>query len=188
MGILFRTVLKNSTYTSGNFSDASKKYMSSLDPKLQLKIIRKVATSVYRESLRNQKNALMSSGIKSRTGTLKKSFKLISEFGKQYPNSVFVWLGIPRGKKDTQRPYWGGNPRHVQGFKKRREGYVYSKSMASMYAVMLDGGALDKQGRQRIKAHNFIIKADSNLSVTRNMLDVFNKALEQELFKRSQKI
>ena len=54
----------------------------------------------------------------------------------------------------------------------------YSKSFASMYGSMLDRGTHNKDGSQRIKPHNFIIKADQGERVTRRMLDNFNKAFE----------
>ena len=95
--------------------------------------------------------------------------------------SFFMWVGIPRGEKDTLRPHWGGNPLHVNGYPKKYSKVgvkKYSKSFASMYGIMLDGGTQYEDGRQRIKPHNFIIKADQGERVTRRMLDNFNKAFE----------
>ena len=182
MGLEFRTSSKNSgmVVTTADFSESAKAFMKTLDPKTQLKLIKKVAQRSYSQAKKNQQNALKSSGIKRITGTLRRSFKVISSFGKTYGSSVFVWVGIPRGKKDTLRPYWGVNPLHVNGYPKKysKVSKQYSKSFASMYGTMLDRGTHNKDGSQRIKPHNFIIKADQDERVTRRMLDNFNKAFE----------
>lgn len=182
MGLEFRTSSKNSAMvvTTADFSESAKAFMETLDPKTQLKLIKKIAQRSYSQAKKNQQNALKSSGIKRVTGTLRRSFKVITSYGKTYGSSVFVWVGIPRGKKDTLRPYWGGNPLHVNGYPKKysKVSKQYSKSFASMYGIILDGGSRNKDGSQRIKPHNFIIKADPGERVTRRMLDNFNKAFE----------
>lgn len=182
MGLEFRTSSKNSgmVVTTADFSESAKAFMETLDPKTQLKLIKKIAQRSYSQAKKNQQNALKSSGIKRVTGTLRRSFKVITSYGKTYGSSVFVWVGIPRGKKDTLRPYWGANPLHVNGYPKKysKVSKKYSKSFASMYGIILDGGAHNKDGSQRIKPHNFIIKADPGERVTRRMLDNFNKAFE----------
>lgn len=182
MGLEFRTSSKNSAQvvTTADFSESAKAFMKTLDPKTQLKLIKKIAQRSYAQAKKNQQNALKSSGIKRVTGTLRRSFKVITSYGKTYGSSVFVWVGIPRGKKDTLRPYWGANPLHVNGYPKKysKVSKQYSKSFASMYGVILDGGSRNKDGSLRIKPHNFIIKADQGERVTRRMLDNFNKAFE----------
>lgn len=182
MGLEFRTSSKNSgmVVTTADFSESAKAFMKTLDPKTQLKLIKKIAQRSYSQAKKNQQNALKSSGIKRVTGTLRRSFKVITSFGKTYGSSVFVWVGIPRGKKDTIRPYWGANPLHVDGYTKKysKVSKKYSKSFASMYGSMLDRGTHNEDGSQRIKPHNFIIKADQGERVTRRMLDNFNKAFE----------
>lgn len=182
MGLEFRTSSKNSAMvvTTADFSESAKAFMKTLDPKTQLKLIKKVAQRSYSQAKKNQQNALKSSGIKRITGTLRRSFKVIASYGKTYGSSVFVWVGIPRGKKDTLRPYWGANPLHVDGYPKKysKVSKKYSKSFASMYGTMLDRGTHNKDGSFRIKPHNFIIKADPGERVTRRMLDNFNKAFE----------
>lgn len=182
MGLEFRTSSKNSgmVVTTADFSESAKAFMKTLDPKTQLKLIKKIAQRSYSQAKKNQQNALKSSGVNRVTGTLRRSFKVISSFGKTYGSSVFVWVGIPRGKKDTIRPYWGANPLHVDGYPKKysKVSKKYSKSFASMYGSMLDRGTHNKDGSQRIKPHNFIIKADQGERVTRRMLDNFNKAFE----------
>lgn len=182
MGLEFRTSSNNSgiVVTTADFSESAKAFMKTLDPKTQLKLIKKIAQRSYSQAKKNQQNALKSSGIKRVTGTLRRSFKVISSFGKTYGSSVFVWVGIPRGKKDTIRPYWGANPLHVDGYPKKysKVSKKYSKSFASMYGSMLDRGTHNEDGSQRIKPHNFIIKADQGERVTRRMLDNFNKAFE----------
>lgn len=182
MGLEFRTSTKNGAQvvTTADFSESAKAFMETLDPKTQLKLIKKIAQRSYAQAKKNQQNALKSSGIKRITGTLRRSFKVIASYGKTYGSSVFVWVGIPRGKKDTLRPYWGANPLHVNGYPKKysKVSKQYSKSFASMYGVILDGGSRNKDGSQRIKPHNFIIKADQGERVTRRMLDNFNKAFE----------
>lgn len=182
MGLEFRTSSKNSgmVVTTADFSESAKAFMKTLDPKTQLKLIKKIAQRSYAQAKKNQQDALKSSGIKRVTGTLRRSFKVISSYGKTYRSSVFVWVGIPRGKKDTLRPYWGANPLHVNGYPKKysKVSKKYSKSFASMYGVILDVGTHNKDGSQRIKPHNFIIKADQGERVTRRMLDNFNKAFE----------
>lgn len=182
MGLEFRTSSKNSAMvvTTADFSESAKTFMKTLDPKTQLKLIKKIAQRSYSQAKKNQQNALKSSGIKRVMGTLRRSFKVISSYGKTYGSSVFVWVGIPRGKKDTLRPYWGANPLHVNGYPKKysKVSKKYSKSFASMYGSMLDRGTHNKDGSQRIKPHNFIIKADQGERVTRRMLDNFNKAFE----------
>lgn len=182
MGLEFRTSSKNSAMvvTTADFSESAKAFMETLDPKTQLKLIKKIAQRSYSQAKKNQQNALKSSGIKRVTGTLRRSFKVISSYGKTYGSSVFVWVGIPRGKKDTIRPYWGANPLHVDGYHKKysKVSKKYSKSFASMYGTMLDRGTHNKDGSLRIKPHNFIIKADQGERVTRRMLDNFNKAFE----------
>lgn len=182
MGLEFRTSSKNGAQvvTTADFSESAKAFMETLDPKTQLKLIKKIAQRSYAQAKKNQQNALKSSGIKRVTGTLRRSFKVIASYGKTYGSSVFVWVGIPRGKKDTLRPYWGANPLHVNGYPKKysKVSKQYSKSFASMYGVILDGGSRNKDGSQRIKPHNFIIKADQGERVTRRMLDNFNKAFE----------
>lgn len=182
MGLEFRTSSKNSAMvvTTADFSESAKAFMKTLDPKTQLKLIKKVAQRSYSQAKKNQQNALKSSGIKRITGTLRRSFKVITSYGKTYGSSVFVWVGIPRGKKDTLRPYWGSNPLHVNGYPKKysKVSKKYSKSFASMYGTMLDRGTHNKDGSFRIKPHNFIIKADPGERVTRRMLDNFNKAFE----------
>lgn len=182
MGLEFRTSSKNSgmVVTTADFSESAKAFMKTLDPKTQLKLIKKVAQRSYSQAKKNQINALKTSGIKRVTGTLRRSFKVISSYGKTYGSSVFVWVGIPRGKKDTLRPYWGANPLHVDGYPKKysKVSKKYSKSFASMYGIILDGGSRNKDGSVRIKPHNFIIKADQGERVTRRMLDNFNKAFE----------
>lgn len=182
MGLEFRTSSKNSAMvvTTADFSESAKAFMKTLDPKTQLKLIKKIAQRSYSQAKKNQQNALKSSGIKRITGTLRRSFKVITSYGKTYGSSVFVWVGIPRGKKDAPRPHWGANPLHVNGYPKKysKVSKQYSKSFASMYGYMLDEGTRNKDGRQRIKPHNFIIKADQGERVTRRMLDNFNKAFE----------
>lgn len=182
MGLEFRTSSKNSgmVVTTADFSESAKAFMETLDPKTQLKLIKKVAQRSYSQAKKNQQNALKTSGIKRVTGTLRRSFKVISSYGKTYGSSVFVWVGIPRGKKDTLRPYWGANPLHVNGYPKKysKVSKKYAKSFASMYGIMLDRGTHNKDGSMRIKPHNFIIKADPGERVTRRMLDNFNKAFE----------
>lgn len=182
MGLEFRTSSKNCgmVVTTADFSESAKAFMKTLDPKTQLKLIKKVAQRSYSQAKKNQQNALKSSGIKRITGTLRRSFKVIASYGKTYGSSVFVWVGIPRGKKDTLRPYWGANPLHVDGYPKKysKVSKKYSKSFASMYGSMLDVGTHNKDGSQRIKPHNFIIKADQGERVTRRMLNNFNKAFE----------
>lgn len=182
MGLEFRTSSKNygMVVTTADFSESAKAFMKTLDPKTQLKLIKKVAQRSYSQAKKNQQNALKSSGIKRITGTLRRSFKVIASYGKTYGSSVFVWVGIPRGKKDTLRPYWGANPLHVDGYPKKysKVSKKYSKSFASMYGSMLDVGTHNKDGSQRIKPHNFIIKADQGERVTRRMLNNFNKAFE----------
>lgn len=182
MGLEFRTSSKNSgmVVTTADFSESAKAFMDTLDPKTQLKLIKKIAQRSYSQAKKNQINALKTSGIKRVTGTLRRSFKVISSYGKTYGSSVFVWVGIPRGKKDTLRPYWGANPLHVDGYPKKysKVSKQYSKSFASMYGTMLDRGTHNKDGSLRIKPHNFIIKADQGERVTRRMLDNFNKAFE----------
>lgn len=182
MGLEFRTSSKNSgmVVTTADFSESAKAFMKTLDPETQLKLIKKVAQRSYSQAKKNQINALKSSGVKRITGTLRRSFKVISSYGKTYGSSVFVWVGIPRGKKDTLRPYWGANPLHVDGYPKKysKVSKKYSKSFASMYGTMLDRGTHNKDGSFRIKPHNFIIKADQGERVTRRMLDNFNKAFE----------
>ena len=182
MGLEFRTSTKNGAMavTTADFSESAKAFMKTLDPEKQLKLIKKIAQRSYSQAKKNQQNALKTSGIKRVTGTLRRSFKVISEYGKTYGSSVFVWVGIPRGKKDTLRPFWGGNPLHVNGYPKKysKVSKKYSKSFASMYGIMLDGGTHNEDGSQRIKPHNFIIKADQGERVTRRMLDNFNKAFE----------
>ena len=182
MGLEFRTSTKKGAMavTTADFSESAKAFMKTLDPKTQLKLIKKVAQRSYSQAKKNQQNALKSSGIKRITGTLRRSFKVISTYGKTYGSSVFVWVGIPRGKKDTLRPYWGANPLHVNCYPKKysKVSKKYSKSFASMYGSMLDRGTHNKDGSQRIKPHNFIIKADQGERVTRRMLDNFNKAFE----------
>lgn len=182
MGLEFRTSSKNSgmVVTTADFSESAKAFMKTLDPETQLKLIKKVAQRSYSQAKKNQINALKSSGVKRITGTLRRSFKVISSYGKTYGSSVFVWVGIPRGKKDTLRPYWGANPLHVDGYPKKysKVSKKYSKSFASMYGTMLDRGTHNKDGSFRIKPHNFIIKADQGERVTRHMLDNFNKAFE----------
>lgn len=182
MGLEFRTSSKNSAMvvTTADFSESAKAFMKTLDPKTQIKLIKKVAQRSYSQAKKNQQNALKSSGIKRVTGTLRRSFKVIASYGKTYGSSVFVWVGIPRGKKDTLRPYWGANPLHVDGYPKKysKVSKKYSKSFASMYGTMLDRGTHNKDGSFRIKPHNFIIKADPGERVTRRMLDNFNKAFE----------
>lgn len=182
MGLEFRTSSKNSAMvvTTADFSESAKAFMKTLDPKTQLKLIKKIAQRSYSQAKKNQQNALKSSGVKRVTGTLRRSFKVITSYGKTYGSSVFVWVGIPRGKKDTLRPYWGANPLHVDGYPKKysKVSKKYSKSFASMYGTMLDRGTHNKDGSQRIKPHNFIIKADQSERVTRRMLDNFNKAFE----------
>lgn len=182
MGLEFRTSSKNSAMvvTTADFSESAKAFMKTLDPKTQLKLIKKVAQRSYSQAKKNQQNALKSSGIKRITGTLRRSFKVIASYGKTYGSSVFVWVGIPRGKKDTLRPYWGANSLHVDGYPKKysKVSKKYSKSFASMYGTMLDRGTHNKDESFRIKPHNFIIKADQSERVTRRMLDNFNKAFE----------
>lgn len=182
MGLEFRTSSKNSgmVVTTADFSESAKAFMDTLDPETQLKLIKKIAQRSYSQAKKNQQNALKSSGIKRVTGTLRRSFKVIASYGKTYGSSVFVWVGIPRGKKDTLRPYWGANPLHVDGYPKKysKVSKQYSKSFASMYGTMLDRGTHNKDGSLRIKPHNFIIKADQGERVTRRMLDNFNKAFE----------
>lgn len=182
MGLEFRTSTKNSAMvvTTADFSESAKAFMDTLDPETQLKLIKKIAQRSYSQAKKNQINALKTSGIKRVTGTLRRSFKVISDYGKTYGSSVFVWVGIPRGKKDTLRPYWGANPLHVDGYPKKysKVSKQYSKSFASMYGTMLDRGTHNKDGSFRIKPHNFIIKADQGERVTRRMLDNFNKAFE----------
>lgn len=182
MGLEFRTSSKNSAMvvTTADFSESAKAFMDTLDPKTQLKLIKKIAQRSYSQAKKNQQNALKTSGIKRVTGTLRRSFKVIASYGKTYGSSVFVWVGIPRGKKDTLRPYWGGNPLHVDGYPKKysKVSKQYSKSFASMYGTMLDRGTHNKDGSFRIKPHNFIIKADPGERVTRRMLDNFNRAFE----------
>lgn len=182
MGLEFRTSSKNSgmIVTTADFSESAKAFMDTLDPKTQLKLIKKVAQRSYSQAKKNQINALKTSGIKRVTGTLRRSFKVIASYGKTYGSSVFVWVGIPRGKKDTLRPYWGANPLHVDGYPKKysKVSKKYSKSFASMYGTMLDRGTHNKDGSFRIKPHNFIIKADQGERVTRRMLDNFNRAFE----------
>lgn len=183
MRLEFRTSTKNSAQvvTTADFSESAKAFMETLDPKTQLKLIKKIAQRSYSQAKKNQQNALKSSGIKRVTGTLRRSFKVITSYGKTYGSSVFVWVGIPRGKKDTLRSFWGGNPLHVNGYPKKYSKVgvrKYSKSFASMYGVILDGGSRNKDGSLRIKPHNFIIKADQGERVTRRMLDNFNKAFE----------
>lgn len=109
MGLEFRTSSKNSgmVVTTADFSESAKAFMKTLDPETQLKLIKKIAQRSYSQAKKNQINALKTSGIKRVTGTLRRSFKVISSYGKTYGSSVFVWVGIPRGKKDTLRPYWG---------------------------------------------------------------------------------
>ena len=121
MGLEFRTSSKNSAMvvTTADFSESAKAFMDTLDPKTQLKLIKKIAQRSYSQAKKNQINALKTSGIKRVTGTLRRSFKVISSYGKTYGSSVFVWVGIPRGKKDTLRPYWGANPLHVDGYPKK---------------------------------------------------------------------
>lgn len=182
MGLEFRTSSKNSgmVVTTADFSESAKAFMKTLDPKTQLKLIKKIAQRSYSQAKKNQQNALKSSGIKRVTGTLRRSFKVIASYGKTYSSSVFVWVGIPQGKKDTFRPYWGANPLHVDGYPKKysKVSKKYSKSFASMYGSMLDRGTHNKDGSGRIKPHNFIIKADPGERVTRRMLDNFNRAFE----------
>lgn len=182
MGLEFRTSSKNSgmVVTTADFSESAKAFMKTLDPETQLKLIKKIAQRSYSQAKKNQINALKTSGIKRVTGTLRRSFKVIASYGKTYGSSVFVWVGIPRGKKDTLRPYWGANPLHVDGYPKKysKVSKQYSKSFASMYGTMLDRGTRNKDGSFRIKPHNFIIKADQGERVTRRMLDNFNKAFE----------
>lgn len=182
MGLEFRTSSENSSMvvTTADFSESAKAFMETLDPEKQLKLIKKVAQRSYSQAKKNQQNALKSSGIKRITGTLRRSFKVIASYGETYGSSVFVWVGIPRCEKDTLRPYWGANPLHVNGYPKKysKVSKKYSKSFASMYGTMLDGGAYNEDGSQRIKPHNFIIKADQGERVTRRMLDNFNKAFE----------
>lgn len=183
MGLEFITSTKKGAMvvTTADFSESAKAFMKTLDPEKQLKLIKKTAQRSYSQAKKNQQNALKSSGIKRVTGTLRRSFKVISSYGETYASSVFVWVGIPRGKKDTLRPYWGANPSHVNGYPKKYSKVgvkKYSKSFASMYGIMLDGGTQYEDGRQRIKPHNFIIKADQGERVTRRMLDNFNKAFE----------
>lgn len=182
MGLEFRTSSKNSgmVVTTADFSESAKAFMKTLDPKTQLKLIKKIAQRSYSQAKKNQQNALKTSGIKRVTGTLRRSFKVITSYGKTYGSSVFVWVGIPRGKKDTLRLYWGANPLHVDGYPKKysKVSKQYSKSFASMYGIMLDRGTHNKDGSFRIKPHNFIIKADQGERVTRRMLDNFNKAFE----------
>lgn len=182
MGLEFRTSSKNSgmVVTTADFSESAKAFMKTLDHETQLKLIKKIAQRSYSQAKKNQQNALKTSGIKRVTGTLRRSFKVITSYGKTYGSSVFVWVGIPRGKKDTLRPYWGANPLHVDGYPKKysKVSKQYSKSFTSMYGIMLDRGTHDKDGSFRIKPHNFIIKADQGERVTRRMLDNFNKAFE----------
>lgn len=182
MGLEFRTSSKNSgmVVTTADFSESAKAFMKTLDHETQLKLIKKIAQRSYSQAKKNQQNALKTSGIKRVTGTLRRSFKVITSYGKTYGSSVFVWVGIPRGKKDTLRPYWGANPLHADGYPKKysKVSKQYSKSFASMYGIMLDRGTHNKDGSFRIKPHNFIIKADQGERVTRRMLDNFNKAFE----------
>lgn len=182
MGLEFRTSSESSAMvvTTADFSKSAKAFMKTLDPETQLKLIKKVAQRSYSKAKKNQQNALKSSGIKRVTGTLRRSFRVIASYGETYRSSVFVWVGIPRYKKDTLRPYWGGNPLHVNGYPKKysKVSKQYSKSFASMYGTMLDRGAYNEDGSQRIKPHNFIIKADQGERVTRQMLDNFNKSFE----------
>lgn len=182
MGLEFRTSSKNSgmVVTTADFSESAKAFMKTLDHETQLKLIKKIAQRSYSQAKKNQQNALKTSGIKRVTGTLRRSFKVITSYGKTYGSSVFVWVGIPRGKKDTLRPYWGANPLHVDGYPKKysKVSKQYSKSFTSMYGIMLDRGTHNKDGSFRIKPHNFIIKADQGERVTRRMLDNFNKAFE----------
>lgn len=182
MGLEFRTSSKNSAMvvTTADFSESAKAFMDTLDPETQLKLIKKIAQRSYAQAKKNQQNALKTSGIKRVTGTLRRSFRVIASYGKTYGSSVFVWVGIPRGKKDSLRPYWGANPLHVNGYPKKysKVSKQYSKSFASMYGTMLDRGTHNKDGSFRIKPHNFIIKADPGERVTRRMLDNFNKAFE----------
>lgn len=182
MGLEFRTSSKNSgmVVTTADFSESAKAFMKTLDHETQLKLIKKIAQRSYSQAKKNQQNALKTSGIKRVTGTLRRSFKVITSYGKTYGSSVFVWVGIPRGKKDTLRSYWGANPLHVDGYPKKysKVSKQYSKSFASMYGIMLDRGTHNKDGSFRIKPHNFIIKADQGERVTRRMLDNFNKAFE----------
>lgn len=182
MGLEFRTSSKNSgmVVTTADFSESAKAFMKTLDHETQLKLIKKIAQRSYSQAKKNQQNALKTSGIKRVTGTLRRSFKVITSYGKTYGSSVFVWVGIPRGKKDTLRPYWGANPLYVDGYPKKysKVSKQYSKSFTSMYGIMLDRGTHNKDGSFRIKPHNFIIKADQGERVTRRMLDNFNKAFE----------
>lgn len=182
MELEFRTSSKNGAMvvTTADFSESAKAFMKTLDPKTQLKLIKKTAQRSYAQAKKNQQNALKSSDIKRVTGTLRRSFKVIASYGKTYGSSVFVWVGIPRGKKDTLRTYWGGNQLHVNGYPKKysKVSKQYSKSFASMYGSMLDRGTHNEDRSQRIKPHNFIIKADQGERVTRRMLDNFNKAFE----------